>query len=270
MNAGEVMTAIRTKYAAPEYALLVEVANGTGIGGSTRYADALALSLYPSRGIYLTGFEIKVSRSDLLSELRNPAKQEAIGIYCDYWWIVMPADIYSAKDLIPDGWGVMVVSETGRLIVKHKAVKNTERKQWSDAFVASLFRRQAERMESMVPRSSIKDEIDRAYQQGLEAGKRHRSIDDRNEIHSFQHQVRDLSEYKRKWELLGDIVGKRGGHFTDKLVVQTAQAIKVAFYLETCGVMEKLDELQSIAERMAEMVKLHQKDIEGLRGQIED
>ena len=73
MRAADVRAALARKFCAPEYALFYEVANATG-SAATRSADAIAMGLWPSRGLYLQGFEIKVSRSDWLSELKNPAK----------------------------------------------------------------------------------------------------------------------------------------------------------------------------------------------------
>jgi hypothetical protein len=58
MTEFELFQALRPLYPAREYALLPQVANGTG-AGSKRHCDALALSLWPSRGLYLTGFEMK-------------------------------------------------------------------------------------------------------------------------------------------------------------------------------------------------------------------
>lgn len=77
VTAGDVMVALAHRYPAPGYALLPQVANGTGYAAS-RHCDAIALSLWPSRGIRLHGFEIKVARSDWLRELKDPAKAEAI------------------------------------------------------------------------------------------------------------------------------------------------------------------------------------------------
>ena len=52
-------------------------------GGQTRWRW-----VWPSRGLYLHGFEIKVHRNDWLRELKNPAKAEEIAGYCHFWWVV--------------------------------------------------------------------------------------------------------------------------------------------------------------------------------------
>src|SRR5690349_16908111 len=63
MTEFELFQALRPYYPAREYALLPQVANGTGVG-AFRHCDALALSLWPSRGLHLSGFEMKSYRGD--------------------------------------------------------------------------------------------------------------------------------------------------------------------------------------------------------------
>ena len=86
-SAHELADRLAKKYAAPQYAFLEQVRNGTG-GFANRSADAMALSLWPSRGLMLDGFEIKGYRTDWLRELKNPAKAEELAVYCNRWWIV--------------------------------------------------------------------------------------------------------------------------------------------------------------------------------------
>jgi len=88
------------KFSTPAWAFLPQVRNGTGyLRNTTRTADAIAMSLYPSRGLDLHGFEIKVSRTDWLGELKNPEKAEAIAQFCDYWWIVAPKEIINLDEV---------------------------------------------------------------------------------------------------------------------------------------------------------------------------
>lgn len=73
---------LRRRYPAPAWAFLEEVRNQTGYARTIRTADALAMSLYPSRGLHLHGFEVKVSRADWFRELNDPKKAEEIAAYC--------------------------------------------------------------------------------------------------------------------------------------------------------------------------------------------
>jgi len=96
--------AMERKYALPHHLLLWEFRNNTGFD-TTRSADALAVSLYRSQGQTVTGFEIKRSRSDLLSELRQPEKAEAVGKFCDFFFLVTPDKSIASVEEIPAPWG---------------------------------------------------------------------------------------------------------------------------------------------------------------------
>lgn len=79
---------------------------------SRRVCDYMAIDLWTGYGIdagpKLHGHEVKVSRSDWLTELRDPEKAESFAQYCDYWWLVISdKDIVKPGEL-PDGWGLMI------------------------------------------------------------------------------------------------------------------------------------------------------------------
>src|SRR4051812_4949848 len=93
-------------FCAPEYAILKEVAKGTGTNGG-RYADAVAMSLYPSRGLHLYGFEVKTSRADWLSELKSPRKAEDIACFCDFWYLVIGSNDIVKVGELPETWGLI-------------------------------------------------------------------------------------------------------------------------------------------------------------------
>jgi hypothetical protein len=112
MNSDRIRIALKAKLPRAEYALCFEVRNAAGFG-ATRSADAVAMSLWPSRGLEILGFEIKVDRRDWLRELKNPSKAEAIAQYCDRWIILAPPAIVEQTEL-PPGWGLWVLHEDGR------------------------------------------------------------------------------------------------------------------------------------------------------------
>ena len=62
---------------------LPQVRNGTGFQRSTRTADALIVSCWPSRGLWFAGVEIKVSLSDWKRELCKPEKSASIQKWCN-------------------------------------------------------------------------------------------------------------------------------------------------------------------------------------------
>lgn len=126
-----VLDLIRERYTTdtgngPRYVVAEHVRNQCGFGGDywgsgpLRTADALAIDLWPSSGNLIHGFEVKVSRSDWLTELKDPEKAEAFKAYCDHWWLVVP-DAAIVRDDLPDGWGLLAVGSHGKLRARRKA-----------------------------------------------------------------------------------------------------------------------------------------------------
>lgn len=137
LKSEDVRALLRRRYAAPEWALIEEVRNGTGYTKETRYADAIAMSVWPSRGLDIHGFEIKVSKQDWKNELRNPKKSAAIQKYCDRWWIVAPKGIVDPSEL-PPTWGLILATPQRLLISKDAPKLNPVALDRS--FVASMLR----------------------------------------------------------------------------------------------------------------------------------
>ena len=72
-----------------------------------RTADFIAMDLWPMKGLHLHGHEVKVSRSDWLTELRDPSKAEEFKRYMDRWWLVVSDRSIVKPGELPDGWGLM-------------------------------------------------------------------------------------------------------------------------------------------------------------------
>lgn len=130
--------AIRIRHPLPEWVCLRAVRDSTGWAGSGRTADAVAMSCYPSRGLEIHGFEIKVARSDWLRELQEPGKADPMWQNCDRWWIVAPPGVVDPKEL-PAGWGLYQAGRGG-LRAKVKAGLERRAKALDRGFVASLLR----------------------------------------------------------------------------------------------------------------------------------
>lgn len=129
---------MRNHFAAPEYALFLEVMATTGFGASRR-TDAVAISLYPSRGLMVHGFEFKESRSDWLRELKDTTKAEEMFGFCDHWWLVVSDPAIVKDGELPEPWGLIVPRGDG-LYAKKKAPK-LEPKSLTRGFIAALARR---------------------------------------------------------------------------------------------------------------------------------
>lgn len=141
MQTHEIKSILRSKFKSPEWALLFEVGDSTG-ARQKRWADAVAMNLWPSRGLELHGFEIKSRRGDWLKELKNPAKSAPIQNYCERWWIVAPEGIVK-HDELPPTWGLYETRPTGTLIKAVDAPK-LESVPMDRNFVAAMLRRSSE------------------------------------------------------------------------------------------------------------------------------
>jgi hypothetical protein len=158
---------LKERYEQPAYIVLPQVANATGWSSTVRYADALAMSLWPSRGLELHGFEIKVAKNDWRKELRQPDKSEPIQAYCDRWWIVAAPDVVEVEDL-PPTWGLLVPEKKRKMLlrVKHQAPL-LEARPINRAFFAAILRRVAEHE---TDDARIEEAARVARQAGFEAG----------------------------------------------------------------------------------------------------
>jgi hypothetical protein len=130
--------AISKRWAAPEYAVMWEVGRSTG-AVNTRYADAVIMSLWPSRGMELHGVEIKVSRSDWRREAADPEKAEAIAAYCDRWWVFTAPSVIQDTAELPPAWGAREFDGKAWRTIKEADL--TPAKPCDRGFLASLLRR---------------------------------------------------------------------------------------------------------------------------------
>ena len=142
MTEADITRALENKYCLPEWSFLAQVSDR--IGGANRYADGIAMNLYPSRGLEVIGFEIKTARGDLRKELNDPAKAEQIAKFCNTWFIVIPEGMVRADDDIPMGWGVLAVKQDGSIRQTKKPIYK-QAEHLTKEFVASILRRAAER-----------------------------------------------------------------------------------------------------------------------------
>lgn len=88
----------------------------------SRRADALYVGFFASRGKRLTGFEVKVARSDWLAELDQPAKAEVWHPHCHSWYVVAPDTEIVRPEELPDGWGLMIPDPNPRTKTRMKVV----------------------------------------------------------------------------------------------------------------------------------------------------
>lgn len=129
--------ALRKAFPLPEYATFFEVGDATG-GRQSRWADAVSMACWPSRGLLIWGFEIKASRADWLREKKDPRKSCAIQRYCHRWVLFTAPGVIQDGEL-PDTWGHMELAG-GKVCTRRTAPALTP-EALEAPFVAALLRR---------------------------------------------------------------------------------------------------------------------------------
>jgi hypothetical protein len=137
MNSSDIKNALLNKYSTPEYETFFEVSDGTGANVSG-WLDVMAFSMYPSRGLLTIGIEVKISKSDFKSEIKNPEKAEKFARFCDYFYFATPKGLVDKED-VPLNWGLLEVDENLKVKEVKRATKLTPI-EMTKSFIFSLLR----------------------------------------------------------------------------------------------------------------------------------
>ena len=161
MTEATVYAALERMYRAPAYIMLAGVRNQTGYSRRVRTADAVAVSVFPSRGLFAIGFEIKTARGDWKRELADPEKSEEIMQYCRQWFVAAPAGVVMA-DEVPQTWGHIEVGDKRSRVIVKAPVLQPQVPSW--AFVCSVLRTASF---ASVPAHSVSRRIEEVTKQVL-------------------------------------------------------------------------------------------------------
>jgi hypothetical protein len=234
MTAADVINALAAKYRAPEYAFLTEVRNSVGFSAKVRTADAMAMSLWPSRGLYMTGFEVKVSRADWKKELEQPEKAEELARFCKMWFVACP-DKMIDKDEVPPGWGLIHVKSDGGLKYAKPAPEHAcAEPTWM--FFASLMR---DVVENWVPKTLVDQRIEVTVKERIERLKHNEGY----ELKEAKRQMEKMRENIAAFEAESGIKIDRYSDYFNKEI-----GAAVAAFRRWHGVPH--EELRQIAERV--------------------
>lgn len=170
-TANDILALLKQRYSDPlRYACAAEVRSSTGT--YDRRFDFIAVNCWPSDGLKIEVFEIKISKSDLKHELEHPEKHNWAFSEIDTYWLVAPEDIVDI-DILPKKWGVMVV-RNGELFVKRKPIPLHDDAQHFDVikrnFAISLIRAiSSASLEKRLLWEEIKATKEQAYKDGFSA-----------------------------------------------------------------------------------------------------
>lgn len=236
-----ILDRLRGRFPAPAFVLLPHVRNGTGFAKSPRTADAIAISCWPSRGIYLTGIEIKVTLHDWRKELAAVKKAEPIQRYCRYWYVAAPKGVIPAGE-IPETWGLLEVTASKTL--ETKPAPKLEETKPDLFFVAALCRNVSE---NFVSSAEAKRRVDDAVNLS------------KQEIQELKSLRRLKSAHERLVEDVRAFEEASGVEIREYAGANVGKAFKL---LTESGVQEVprraerwRDELQRMAERMSTVIE---------------
>lgn len=237
LTSNELFALCQKRWALPAWVLLNEVRNQTGYNKQERYADALALSMYPGRGIELIGCEFKSTRSDVVRELADPEKAQAIQQYCDRWYLVVGRKDLVSLDEIPETWGLMV-PQRGVLKIVLPAPK-LDPEEWPRTFIASLLRNAS--------RNNPQDAaLKKAEAEGFKRGKEWGN-------YVAQQNATDLEKLQAICAKFEEAAGvKLHGYTGEYGAEQAGIAFKLAKEL---GVDRQLQHARRVADRLEQAVK---------------
>lgn len=189
-DASELVRRLRARYPEPEHAFFTEVSDKAGFSRS-RSADAIAMNTWPSRGLTIHGFEVKVDRRDWVRELKDPAKAEAFFKRTHCWWLVVgDAGIVHPGEL-PPGWGLLVPHGKGLKVAVEAERREPE---LSLGFVAALLKRAVEL------RNTPPEEQAKALAEAREAGRRSAEEQAKRERQRFVEDFESLKQSVREFE----------------------------------------------------------------------
>lgn len=245
LTAAQCVAALRGRYRENAFALLEQVANGTGYGTSG-WADALVMSLWPSRGLTLSGFEIKVSRSDWKRELDRPEKNADIQSYCDAWWIVAPRGLIETHEL-PPTWGLLEVDE-GLGTKVAKVAPELDAEPIDRMMLAAILRRVSESADAIAKREREAGREDGMANGAGELAKKLKRAENEYDVLSAKVEAFEKAsgiDLRFEWEL-----GKIG------------EAVKI---LRNGGSFNAADHLESDARGLERIAKRLRDDAQNLR-----
>lgn len=245
----DIKEAFRKRYKQPEYAAFFEVSNATGVSGGRRYADGIVMSLWPSRGLHLHGFEFKVSRSDWTKELKSPEKAELLAARCHTWTVITANDIVKPGEM-PEGWGHMILTGRGLQAIKAAPIREPEEPSWS--WIAAILRRAGEVTSSTIETAINERDKCRAerYQENVEK--------------EVQRRTRELTEKAQKLDELLEALGLNSESSFGHMNWETVQIIECAKILRAAGLdnlshftmrsVEALEERTAAARKLVEIL----------------
>ena len=145
-TAKDVIAGLRDDYVTRRdnnWIIVEEVRCGTGFrttsSTSEQRIDLFALHIWPSQGWRRVAYEVKISRSDFLAEIKKPRKRAMALMFSNLFYFATPPGLVSISEIPPE-CGLVEVHPDGKCVVRVSPPwRDSQPPTWS--FVASLIRR---------------------------------------------------------------------------------------------------------------------------------
>jgi hypothetical protein len=145
-----ILKALRRRHLEKEWAFFEELRAGTGYRKSWASTgpvpdnphqrfDAWAINLYLSKNFLRVAYEIKVSRSDFLYELKHPEKREQALQLSNCFYFVAPVGLIKPEELPPEAGLIEVKDEWESRLKVRALIRPGNMPTWQ--FFASIARR---------------------------------------------------------------------------------------------------------------------------------
>jgi hypothetical protein len=244
--------ALADRFGPPTYAIFFEV--GERPGYPSRRADALALSVWKSRGFRLHGFELKRSRGDWKRELADPAKADLIASFCDHFWLVVSDSKIVKPGELPPTWGLLVQEGDGPALVQKVDAPKLEPQPWTRAFIAAMLRAgQA----NTVPKATVEAMVERLAEERVELRRRI----DRDDYPKLRARYEELEAKVQAFEKASGITIQYVGHvwpmqLRDLGQVGAAVRLLLNGGLDTQGLIEVKNSLGATMRQLDEAIEM--------------
>lgn len=153
----------------PEWAYIEKVRDAPGFDAK-RTADALALSLWRSRGHELHGFEVKISRGDWRRELADPAKAEGWCMIVDRWWIAAPRGVVP-RDELPATWGLLETGARGLTVTVRAPLLREDRLPIERELLVPILRAAGAALVFTPDEAALKEAREQGWNEGRKSAK---------------------------------------------------------------------------------------------------
>jgi len=240
----------------PEQCVLIrEVSDASGHSRS-RSLDYMAIQLWNSRGLSVTGIEQKSNRGDWLKELKQPAKQENHFKHCDYFYLLTDKEGVAKLEEIPPTWG-WYHCKNSKIITMKEAPKLSplpiER-----SLMCAMLRRAADKTGYV-----HSEDIESRILSRIEMALKQQSYEGKNAIS----ELKKLSEIVKKFE------DESGIKISDRWEYNWSNKISIgnALKLVMNGTVDTLyKQLQNLENRSQEITKAIKLNLESFDEKIGD